>query len=202
MSDEERGKLAVGMLTTGMYLANDNASAFSMNSALSAFLQSEINSIAGNALKTIDLSVGVDNATDAAGNARTDYSFKFSKRFFNNRLKVQIGGKVSSGNTDYMGQTQSFFDNVSMEYRLNQDATQYVSLFYKQNAYDWLDGYTNEYGAGFIWRRKLSNFWDIFRFWKKEPQTMMRPIQQPTTKGYSTKADSIQKDSINNKDVR
>ena len=176
MTDDQRSKVAVGMLTTGMYLSDGNASAFSMNSALSSFLQSEINNIAGSALKTLDLSVGIDNTTDATGSMHTDYSFKFAKRFLDNRLKVQIGGKVSSGSYDIQGYKQSFFDNVSMEYRLNQDATQYLKVFYKQNSYDWLDGYTNEFGVGFIWRRKFSNFWDIFQPWKKEPQpTMMRP---------------------------
>ena len=178
MSVEEQGKLAVGMLTTGMYLASGGTGTFSMNSALSSFLQSEINSIAGSALKTLDLSVGVDNSTDARGNEHTDYSFKFAKRFLDNRLKVQIGGKVSTGANDMGGQKQSFFDNVTMEYRLNQDATKYIKLFYSQNVYDWLDGYTSEYGGGFIWRRKLDNFWDIFRFWKKEQPLMQRPMQQ------------------------
>ena len=191
MTEEQRSKLAVGMLTTGMYLADGNTGSFSMNSALSSFLQSEINSIAGSALRTLDLSVGIDNTTDATGSMHTDYSFKFAKRFLDNRLKVQIGGKVSTGRSDIYGYKQSFFDNVSMEYRLNQDATQYIKLFYKQNSYDWLDGYTNEFGAGFIWRRKFSNFWDIFKPWKKEPQRVMR-----MTPSMSFRRDSIQRDSI------
>jgi hypothetical protein len=119
LSDEHRGKLAVTMLTTGMYLADGNTSSFSMNSALSSFLQSEINQITGSALKTLDLSVGMDNTTDASGQIHTDYSFSFAKRFWNNRLKVQIGGKVSSGQEAAQGQQQSFFDNVMMEYRLS-----------------------------------------------------------------------------------
>lgn len=162
MSKEERGKLAVGMLTTGMYLADGNTGAFSMNSALSSFLQSEINNIAGSALKTLDLSVGIDNTTDASGMMHTDYSFKFAKRFFNNRLKIELGGKVSSGANDAMGQNQSFFDNVTMEYRLNQDATKNIKLFYNQNVYDWLEGYTGEYGIGFVWRRKMNSLLDLF----------------------------------------
>lgn len=163
MTAEQRGKLAVTMLTTGMYLADGNTSGFSMNSALSSFLQNEINNITGNALKTIDVSFGLDNATDASGAMQTDYSFKFAKRFWNNRLKVQIGGRVSTG-TEIQGKNQSFFDNVTMEYRLSPTANQYVKLFYNQNVYDWLDGYTGEYGGGFIWRRKLDTLWDIFRF--------------------------------------
>lgn len=173
MSTEQRSKLAVTMLTTGMYLADGNTSGFSMNNALSNFLENEINNITGNALKTIDLSVGLDNTTDATGNTHTDYSFKFAKRFWNNRLKVQIGGKVSSG-SEMQGQKQSFFDNVSMEYRLSPTSNQYVKLFYNQNAYDWLEGYTSEYGGGYIWRRKLDSLWDVFRR-SKSTSTMPAP---------------------------
>ena len=179
MSAEERGKTAVTMLTTGMYLADGNTGGFTMNSALSSFLQSEINNIAGSALKTLDLSVGIDNTTDASGSMHTDYSFRFSKRFLNNRLKIELGGKVSSGSGD-MGQDQSFFDNVTMEYRLNQEGTQNLKLFYKQNVYDWLEGYTGEYGIGFVWRRKLDRFWDIFTIWKKTPQQAQLPMMRPT----------------------
>jgi hypothetical protein len=169
MSTEQRGKLAVTMLTTGMYLADGNTSGFSMNAALSSFLQSEINNIAGSALSTLDLSVGVDNSTDASGNTHTDYSFQFAKRFWNNRLKVQIGGKVSSGQeATAQGQKQSFFDNVSMEYRLSPTGNEYLKLFYKQNVYDWLEGYTSEYGAGFIWKKKMDHWWDMFQPWKKK----------------------------------
>jgi len=197
MSTEERGKIAVTMLTTGMYLTDGNTGSFSMNSALSSFLQSEINSIAGSALKSLDLSVGIDNTTDASGAMHTDYSFKFAKRFMNNRLKVEIGGKVSSGSNDYSGQSNSFFDNVTMEYRLNQNATQNVKVFFQQNVYDWLEGYTSMYGAGFVWRRKLSNFWDIFQFWKKEPQPMMRQRQMmPGMRQPNLQRDSLKTDSI------
>ena len=203
MTVEERGKVAVAMLTTGMYLADSNTSGFSMNSALSTFLQSEINNIAGSALKTIDLSVGIDNTTNATGSMQTDYSFKFAKRFFDNRLKIELGGVVSSG-ANMQGQKQSFFDNVTMEYRLNQSGTMNAKLFYKQNVYDWLDGYTNMYGGGFVWRRKLSNFWDIFRFWKKEEQPSRRlttqQLPEQTLRRDSTTTDSLKVNQ--NKDER
>ena len=172
MGIEQRGKLAVTMLTTGMYLADGNTGAFSMNSALSSFLNSEISQITGNALRTLDLSFGMDNSTDAAGNSHTDYSFKFAKRFMNNRLKVAIGGKVSTG-AELQQRNNSFFDNVSLEYRLDDSANKFVTLFYENNCYDWLDGYTQKYGGGFTWRRKLQRFWDIFRF--KDPQPV-RPL--------------------------
>ena len=183
MSVEQRGKLAVTMLTTGMYMAEGNTKSSMMNSALSAFLESEINNITGNALKSVDLSIGLDNKTDATGQSHTDYSFKFAKRFWNNRMKVQIGGKVSSGD-EMQGEKQSFFDNVAMEYRLSPTSNQYVKLFYNQNVYDWLEGYTSEYGGGFIWKRKMDHWWEIFRL-KNNTERLI-----PTNRPLTTRSDS------------
>ncbi len=176
MSLEQRGKLAVTMLTTGMYLADGNTSGFSMNGALSSFLESEINQITGNALRTLDLSVNLDNATDASGAMHTDYSFKFAKRFWNNRVKITVGGLVSTG-SDMANRNQSFFDNVSLEYRLDDTANKYLKLFFDNNSYDWLDGYTQQYGGGFIWRRTLQHFRDIFRL-KSDQNPLAMPAHQ------------------------
>ena len=195
MSVEERGKLAVTMLTTGMYLADGNTNGFSMNSVLSAYLQSEINNITGSALKTLDLSVGFDNTTDATGQMHTDYSFKFSKRLFNNRLKIQLGGKVSSNADDVPGQQQSFFDNVTMEYRLDQNAQKNVKLYYSQNVYDWLDGYTGLFGGGFVWRKKMDSLLDVFKIFSSDtrqpmmlrPQTARRDTLTNDTQRHETR---------------
>ena len=192
MGTEQRGKLAVTMLTTGMYLADGNTGAFSMNNALNAFLSSEINNITGNALRTLDLSMGMDKTTDAAGNMHTDYSFKFAKRFMNNRLKITVGGKVSTG-AELQQRNNSFFDNVSLEYRLDQTANKFVTLFYQNNSYDWLDGYTQKYGGGFTWRRSLQSFWDIFRLKDSTPAMPQGPRQKPTVPNDSIKQTTDEK---------
>lgn len=177
MSKESRGKVAVTMLTTGMYLSDGNINTFSMNSALSAFLNSQINSISGNALRTLDLSFGMDNSTGSDGEIHTDYSFKFSKRFWNNRLRIVVGGKVSSGAT-VPNQNDSFFDNVTFEYRLSQNSNKYLKFFYDRDSYDWLEGYVEQFGAGFMYRRKLQNLTDLFRF-KRSKNTLFDAPEAP-----------------------
>jgi hypothetical protein len=153
-----------------------------MNSALSSFLNSEINSITGNALRSLDLSFGMDNSTDATGQDRTDYSFKFAKRFLNNRLKLAVGGKVTTAEELPGGRNNSFFDNVSLEYRLDDTANKYLNLYFENNSYDWLDGYTQKYGGGFIWRRTLQNFTDIFRLKDDSNTLTLPPVRTDSTK--------------------
>lgn len=166
MSIEQRGKLAVTMLTTGMYLADGNTSGFSLNSALNSFLQSEISNITGNALKSMDLSIGMDNTTGSDGQLHTDYSFKFAKRFWNNRLSIVVGGKLSSSAQENRENNSTFFDNVSMEYRLDNTAMRYVKLFYDKSSFDLLEGQITQYGGGFVIKKKAQKFSDLFHFGK------------------------------------
>lgn len=181
MTVEGRGKVAVTMLASGMYLSDGNTRAFSMNSALSSFLQTEINNVTGTALRSmgLDLGMSVDNSVSSGGNMHTDYNFRFAKRLWNNRLSVIVGGKVSTGSEIDETTNNSFFNNVELEYRLDQNSSKYLRLFYNNNTYDWLEGRIGEYGAGFMWRRKLQHFHDIFRF-KSEKKTL--PVMRPTEK--------------------
>ncbi len=177
MTVEGRGKVAVTMLASGMYLADGNTSSFSMNSALSSFLQTEINNITGTALRSmgLDLGMSVNNSVTSTGGLHTDYNFRFAKRLWNNRLSVIVGGKVSTGEEIDERDNNAFFNNMELEYRIDQKSSKYLRLFYNNNTYDWLEGRIGEYGAGFMWRRKLRHFKDIFRF--SNDQDLLPPIQ-------------------------
>ncbi|MBR6286445.1 MAG: translocation/assembly module TamB domain-containing protein [Bacteroidaceae bacterium] len=166
MSSEERGKLAVTMLCTGLYLAEGNTGGFTMTNALNSFLQSEINNIAGNALKSVDLSVDMEDGTKADGTTSTDFAFKFAKRFWGNRLSVVIGGKVSTG-SQVQNENQTFINNISLEWRLDNSASRYVRLFYDRNYASILEGEITEMGVGLVLRKKMTRFGELFVFGNK-----------------------------------
>ena len=174
-SAEEKNKLAVTMLVTGVYMGDSNAGAkgFDTNSMLNSFLQSEINKVAGSALKTIDINFGMETTDEGGtGNTRTDYNFQFAKRFWNNRFQVIIGGKISTGN-DVQQQDESFIDNISLEYRLDNSGTRYIKIFHDKNYESILDGEVIETGAGIVLRKKVSKLGELFIFRsrkKKQPE--------------------------------
>ena len=169
MSAEQRGKAEVTMMATGMYMTDEtmmSGSGFKANNALNAFLQSEIQNIAGSALKTIDINLGVESGTSQTGTSTTDYSFQFAKRFWGNRISVIIGGKVSTG-ADATNSAESFINNVSVEYRLDQGATRYVKAFYDRDTQDPLEGQLTKTGAGLVLRRKTDKLGELFIFRNK-----------------------------------
>lgn len=166
---EERAKLAVSMLVTGMYLGGNGSGKVNLNmgDALSSFLQSEINSIAGNSLRSVDISFGMETYENGeAGGNRTDYSFRFAKRFYNDRIRIVLGGRISTGENINNGQAQPFIDNISVEYRLDNSGTRYVKIFHDKNYVSLLEGEITETGAGVVLRKKMHRLRELFNFKK------------------------------------
>jgi hypothetical protein len=101
------------------------------------------------------------------GGKRTDYSFRYSQRLFNNRFQIVIGGKVSTGE-NATNDAESFIDNISLEYRLDRTGTRYVRLFYDKNYESVLEGEITETGVGLVLRKKLDKLSELFIFKKKK----------------------------------
>ena len=182
MGREERGRVAVTMLATGMYITDlSSTGGFSTTNTLNSYLQNEINQLVGMAQNTVDVNFGIENSTTETGGTSTDYSFSFAKRFWGNRITLTIGGKVRSG-SDAVNTGQSIIDNVALEYRLDQSATRYVKVYYDRNYESLLEGELTEMGAGVVFRRKTEQLGELFIFRKKkekEPQKAGTGAKQP-----------------------
>ncbi len=174
MGAEERGKQALYIMVMKTYLGTGPIGGggggfgkLNMGSALTSVLSSQINSLMGN-LKNASLSVGVEDHDDSeTGSKRTDYSFRYSQRLFNNRFQIVIGGKVSQGE-NATNDAESFIDNISLEYRLDRTGTRYIRLFYDKNYESVLEGEITETGVGIVLRKKLDKLSELFIFKKKK----------------------------------
>lgn len=168
MGAEERSKQAIAMLATGIYLnSGAKGGGLTMGAALNSVLQSQINSLAGG-IKGANISVGVEDRTSAeTGDTQKDFSFRYSQRFFNDRVQIIIGGKVSTG-ANATNDAESFIDNISLEYRLDASGTRYVRVFHDKNYESVLDGEITETGVGLVLRKKMDRLGELFIFRKKK----------------------------------
>lgn len=176
MTQEERGRVAVTMLVTGMYVTDDAETNGGYNYAntLNAYLQSAINEIAGKALSTVDVNFGIQSGTSEAGTNTTDYSFSFAKRFWGNRISVIVGGKVSTGR-DAVNTGETIIDNVAIEYRLDKSASRYVNLFYDRNYESLLEGQVTKMGGGIVLRKKADRLGELFIFRNRKEEPAVKP---------------------------
>ena len=138
-----------------------------MGATFNNLLQSQIASLAGSALKQANITFGMDNYDGIDGAKRTDYNFSYSQRLFNDRVQVVIGGSISSG-ANAENDAESFIDNISLEYRLDDSGTRYVRLFHNKEYENILESDITETGGGLVLRKKVNKLGELFIFKKKK----------------------------------
>ena len=154
LSPDERNKLAVALLTTGLYLGEGGTGNL-MNTALISFLQSQLDNISRDTFRSVDVSFGIEPLQDGMSgvSTRTDYSFSIAKRFWHDRIRIIIGGSVTTSNERIEDNT--IIDNISIEWRMKPNGSQYLRFFYDKNFESILEGEIRETGIGYAYRRRF-----------------------------------------------
>lgn len=171
MSDNKRSETAINLLLFNTYTGTNSltnidgraATRTATTSALFSFLQARLNTWAAQTLPGIDLSFGINQYEGAHNGTETSYSYRLAKSLFNNRFKIVVGGEYS---TD-LGEdeiTDNLFNDISLEYYLNDNATRYLKLFRHYSHETALESHVTETGIAYVLKRKLTNLKNLFTF--------------------------------------
>lgn len=183
---ETLNKYAVTMLITGTYIGNTKG--ITVSNALSSFLDAKINDLAGSAMKSVSVNVGINDAENSeTGSTYKNYSFSFKKRFWNDRLTIVIGGEVNSG--DHPAANDSFINNVSLEWKISDSSNRFLRLFYDKNYESLLEGEIIETGIGYVYKKKLQNLRELFIFRKENKNPITPPTGNNVKKGKPQKGE-------------
>ena len=179
LTPEQRQNQAMALLLYNTYTGPGTSAKVNTGNPINSFITKELNQWAQNSLRGVDLSFGIDSYNDASGGAdgtRTDYSYKLSKKFFDNRVQVSVGGSVSTGANPGANTAESLVDDISLEYQLTRRDNMYLKLF-RQNDYESiLEGEVTETGIGFGVRKKVLKLGDLFRV-TKAPTAEQKPTR-------------------------
>jgi hypothetical protein len=113
----------------------------------------------------IDLDFGLDSFTDYQGDApqeRTQLDISASKRLFNNRLIVQMGGEVDIEGSDQGEGSTPMIGNVSLEYLLTENGRFRLKGFRRNEFESVIDGQLIVTGIALIFNREFNQFKELF----------------------------------------
>lgn len=173
MTPEERSKEAMNLMIYGSYsgpgtVAKSNTS----DNAINSFVEKELNQWSRKYLKNMDLTFGINTYNqllDGGESKKTDYSYQFSKRLFNNRVRVKVGGRISTDNDPAQGGVEeNLVDDVSVEYVFGKNPNFFLKIFRHTGYESVLEGEVTQTGIGIVYRKKFQKVLDIFRRKKKE----------------------------------
>ncbi|MFO7935736.1 MAG: translocation/assembly module TamB domain-containing protein, partial [Bacteroidales bacterium] len=136
---------------------------------LGNFLSRQLNRFASRHLESVDLSVDVESyeqrGEDIPG-ARTDVTLGLSREFLDERLTVEVGGRVALEEEMEEGRTVEAGDltgNFSVEYKLTRDGTYRLRAFNRTDYEDEIEGEVTKTGVSFIFSREFDAFRNLFK---------------------------------------
>ena len=180
-SAEERTRQALNLLIYNTYTApgsaNTNSSSQFANNAIYSFVENELNKYTRKA----GLTVGFDSHQTLENTTRTDVTYQFSKQLFNDRMRVKIGGRVSTDGKEGQGGgslQDNLVDDISIEYMLTKRQNLYMKIFRQANYESVLDGEVIQTGAGLVWRKNFRTLKDLFINKKRAERKAKRRIKQ------------------------
>lgn len=165
LTAEQRASQAMNLLIYNTYTGPGTTAKIASN-PLNTFIQKELNSWARNNVKVVDVSFGID--TDDGGllggrNSQTNYSYQVSKSFFDDRVKVVVGGGYETNSDSSENLEQNLIDDLSVEYMLDKRENMYIELFRHTGYESILEGEITQTGIGFVIRKKLLNLKQLFK---------------------------------------
>jgi hypothetical protein len=104
------------------------------------------------------LDFNLDTDTDANSNLTADFSVSIKKRFLNDRLVISLDGKTTSDSGNEEGGSQSYLDNVTVEYALTSDGRFKIKIYNKREYDDFIEGTGVKVGGAFVFSKEFNGF--------------------------------------------
>lgn len=182
LTAEQRANQAMGLLVYNTYSGPGTTAKVATGNPLNAFLQQELNRWAQNSIKGVDLSFGIDSYGESdPGGQHTDYSYRLSKNLFGNRVRAVIGGSFSTDADPTQNLRENIIGDVSLEYMLDKRDNMFIKLFRHTGYESILEGEITETGVGFVIRKRLLRFTDLFRLTKRRLEKQQKDNESAAT---------------------
>ena len=107
------------------------------NNAWDSLVENELNKYT----RKTGFTFGVDSYNTDENTTRTDYTYQFSKQFFNDRIRVKIGGRISTDNNENQSNNieDNLGDDISIEYVITKKRNLFLKVFRHSNYESVLD---------------------------------------------------------------
>src|SRR5690606_34861045 len=155
----DMNKQAFAILTLGRFITDDPFSTmggtteYLVRQSAARMLSQQLNQIAGNLVKGLDLSMDLSSDEDYSTGQkvnRTDLNITASKRLFNDRLTLTVGNDFQLEGQPVQDRQSSFIPGtLSADYKLSADGRYTLRAYRSSQLQNIIDGYVTETGLGF-----------------------------------------------------
>ncbi|NLR78954.1 translocation/assembly module TamB domain-containing protein [Chitinophaga eiseniae] len=170
----ELNKQVMGLLVLNTFIPDDPMSTLDAGSgggvgqaaknSVSKILSQQLNNLAGNLIKGVDLNFDLQNQEDySTGSAQESTNLKVgaSKQLFNDRLTVSVGSNIMLQGTQQ--NASSLIGDISLEYKLTRDGRYRIRVYQRSDNTTVIDGQVVETGVAFALVMDYDEFREILQ---------------------------------------
>lgn len=174
----ELNKQVMGLLVLNTFIPDDPMSTLdggggavgqAARNSVSKILSQQLNNLAGNLIKGVDLNFDLQSKEDySSGSAQetTNLNIGASKKLFNDRLIVSVGSNIMlTGNTQ---NASSLVGDISIEYKLSRDGRYRLRVYQRNDNQTVIQGQYTETGVAFMLVMDYDEFREILQRSKRE----------------------------------
>jgi hypothetical protein len=169
----EMNKQVFAILILGRFIAEDPFASgagvdveYAARQSVSKFLSEQLNQIAGQLIKGLEVNFDLNSAEDYSTGAkanRTDLTVSASKSLLDNRLKITVGNDFQlEGPTTQRQQSSLIPGNLSADYQLTKDGRYFVRAYRSNQLQNIIEGYVVETGVAFRISLEYNKFKYLF----------------------------------------
>lgn len=114
-----------------------------LNNALGGYL----NNLANQYVGFVDIDFGLDSYQDSDGTTNTNLRVSLRKTLFDDRVVVSVDGVAGNDADDANGTSQTYLDNITAEYLINEDGTFRLKFFNDRDRDVLIGGNVLRYGG-------------------------------------------------------
>jgi hypothetical protein len=121
-------------------------------SSINEVITQQLNNLANKYIKFVELDFGLEEG-EGSGSS-TDFKVSIRKRFLNDRLTIVVDGKVSTDQN--ASGSQSFLDNITVDYSLTPDGRFKIKIYNQQEFDDYSGVAAVKLGGAFVFSKDFN----------------------------------------------
>ncbi len=125
-----------------------------LNNAVGGYL----NNLANQYVGFVDLDFGLDSYQDSDGTTNTNLRVSLRKTLFDDRVVISVDGVAGNDSDDAAGTGQTYLDNITAEYLINDDGTFRLKFFNDRDRDVLVGGNVVRFGGRLTFNKDFNSF--------------------------------------------
>lgn len=143
-----------GFLSQG--LENSDFQIVDISGNINNLITQQLNGLANRYIKFVELDFGIDTSSDFENTTTTNLRVSVRRRFLNDRLTISLDGKTTSETGSEEGTSQSYLDNITVEYALTPDGQFKLKIYNKRDFDDFIGGSGVKVGGALVFSKEFN----------------------------------------------